>query len=481
MQDIPQFVVTRLQKKPATGSHPDADLLTAFAEKSLSERERTLVLEHLAACGDCRDVVALALPVTEVEVSPVGLRPARTGWFSLPTLRWGTLAAGAALVIGAGILQFSHSNQHAMVAVNRAQEAVAAPSGVNQAPSVQTAAPTALMPKKDLPASGSQVLTAQKRANNAEMSSDRQVSRAAGGGAGIGGGVFRDGSIPGASGPETAFAPDLQNPSASAPQPNPSSAAGQPVQQMKVPASSQVVEVQAEAGAINTESAAIGQTQAAQNQVAQNQAQLPLNGRNVTNLSNFDVVKAKDPVPNQAASNSAAASQMVINVNASPTAQSATIRTSPQWTVSSTGVLQRSFDGGSTWQNVNPVLSSASVGGRAGVQSFATADASSSTDETKNDTKKAAQAKPAPNSIPLFRAVAAAGLEVWAGGAGSVLYHSSDGGNRWSLLLPSAAGVVLTGDVVGIQFSDPQHGKISTSTAEFWITSDAGQTWQMQH
>jgi photosystem II stability/assembly factor-like uncharacterized protein len=45
---------------------------------------------------------------------------------------------------------------------------------------------------------------------------------------------------------------------------------------------------------------------------------------------------------------------------------------------------------------------------------------------------------------------------------------------------PSAAGAVLTGDITGIQFSDQQDGRITTSTSELWITSDAGQTWLKQ-
>jgi photosystem II stability/assembly factor-like uncharacterized protein len=235
---------------------------------------------------------------------------------------------------------------------------------------------------------------------------------------------------------------------------------------MKIPASSQMVEMPAEAGAVNAESSAINQTQ-----VAQNQVELPLNGRNVTSLTGFDVVKAKDPVPDQAASNSTAASQPVASA-AAQMAQSVMVRTLPRWTVSSSGLLQRSFDGGSTWENVSPVLRLASAGSRVGMKTANAADAASGS-QARNPVASL-------NPAPVFRAVAAAGLEVWAGGAGSVLYHSSDGGNRWTLLIPSAAGTVPTGDIVVIQFSDPQHGRISTSTAELWTTSDAGQTWQIR-
>jgi Photosynthesis system II assembly factor YCF48 len=222
-------------------------------------------------------------------------------------------------------------------------------------------------------------------------------------------------------------------------QQNPTAATGQ---QAKIGAASEMVEVQAYAP-IATESVAIGQ-----NQVAQNQGSLPLNERAFTNL---DVVKAKDPVPG-------------------PTASSAAI---PRWTVSSSGLLQRSFDGGDTWENVNPAPTVRSSGARLAKENTARADVGSFSEAKKNQ-----KAEAAPYPAPTFRAVAAAGLEVWAGGSGGALYHTWDGGNRWSRVTPSALGVALTGDIIAIQISDPQHGEVSTSTGELWATSDNGQTWQ---
>ncbi len=40
--------------------HPDADLLTGFAEKSLLAREREAVMAHLAGCAECREVLHLS-------------------------------------------------------------------------------------------------------------------------------------------------------------------------------------------------------------------------------------------------------------------------------------------------------------------------------------------------------------------------------------------------------------------------------------
>lgn len=86
--------------------HPAAESLSAFAEQALEERERGEVLKHLAVCGHCRQVVALAREAAEVEaaekVAPPEIRRAtlrqtrggRAGglsWFQLQSLllwRW---------------------------------------------------------------------------------------------------------------------------------------------------------------------------------------------------------------------------------------------------------------------------------------------------------------------------------------------------------------------------------------------------------
>jgi photosystem II stability/assembly factor-like uncharacterized protein len=115
---------------------------------------------------------------------------------------------------------------------------------------------------------------------------------------------------------------------------------------------------------------------------------------------------------------------------------------SPRWMITSSGGLRRSLDAGLTWEDVN--VNSGSIAG----------------------------------SNPVFRALAATGSEVWAGGSNAVLYHSLDAGAHWTRVLPSSAGTELTGDITAVDFSDLQHGRITTSTPEVWTTVDDGQTWQ---
>ncbi len=98
MEQLPKIVQRRLQETARLGSHPEPDLLAAFVEKSLNDRERAQVLQHLADCVDCREVVTLATP----EALPTPLpTAARSRWLSWPVLRWGALAACVVVVSAA--------------------------------------------------------------------------------------------------------------------------------------------------------------------------------------------------------------------------------------------------------------------------------------------------------------------------------------------------------------------------------------------
>src|SRR5258708_18199952 len=102
MQNVPKIVHQRLRAGTPAIDHPDADVLTAFAERSLPEIERTAVLEHMAHCGDCRDIVALALP--EIDPVETAIRPSPSGW-TWPALRCRFVAAGVVAIASFGVVR----------------------------------------------------------------------------------------------------------------------------------------------------------------------------------------------------------------------------------------------------------------------------------------------------------------------------------------------------------------------------------------
>jgi len=82
--------------------------------------------------------------------------------------------------------------------------------------------------------------------------------------------------------------------------------------------------------------------------------------------------------------------------------------------------------------------------------------------------------------VAAFRALSAVGSNVWVGGTHGLLYHSGDGGNHWSRVILSANGIKLSDDIVHVDFSDSQHGKVVAGNGEIWATTDAGNSWHKE-
>jgi photosystem II stability/assembly factor-like uncharacterized protein len=161
------------------------------------------------------------------------------------------------------------------------------------------------------------------------------------------------------------------------------------------------------------------------------------------------VARAKAPVP-----------QAMGSLGAAP---------SPRWTITSAGGLQRSYDQGKTWQDV-PI---AAASGPASAVLQAELNAG-------YPRHAALSKKQSSNPYPLIRAISASDSEIWAGAAGGVLYHSVDAGDHWVSVILSDSGILLTGDIISIDFPDSVHGKLATSTSETWTTADGGQHWSTQ-
>jgi len=432
MPNVPKIVRDRLNAASPV-DHPDANLLTAFAENFLPGRERAAVLDHLSHCTDCREVIALALPATEPVQAT--LTPKRTSWLSWPALRWGLVAAGVVAIASFGVVRYQHESRLATTTLRTASPAEPATEAKNEAPRPEMSVnPDKFTDRAALPAPAA--ASRERKQEHLMQPAPRRTTA----------------GIPTIGGPlvarqQQAF-PQVQQPAPA----SPLFARQQPAAStdLRVPSANETVEV----------SSANAQVETAQNQPGAAQSYA---------YDEPALRKAKPAETPQAAS---AGAVIAAQVNPGAPMQLAAMPPAARWTISSTGALQRSFDQGRTWEDVN-VIASAAPSAQL-IAREARADASSAVQASKKSMKQ--------NALnPLtFRVVTANGPDVWAGASQGMLYHSANNGNQWIRVVPSTAGAILTGDIVALDFPDPQHGTITTSTPEVWATSDAGQTWQKQ-
>lgn len=460
MAEVPKIVGKRLRAaRPVTG-HPDADVLTAFAERTLRASERDFVLEHLARCDDCREVVALALPAVE-DVQTV-VSPVRSGWFTAPMLRWGAIAA-AVLVVATVAIRRNQTQQRATdmptillrqystpqkeLAQSRDQDArLRADESRLAPPAAQAESADRATDLKDAPKAGDK---------GAFMTYKSQSPAA-----GVVGGAIGSINAPAKkdSSPVNSYSRANASPGpvldvdkvAAAPAPAAPAAAA------RIPAEKQA----ALAGARADAAANAGELQA--NLETKTQS-LPMARRNEQpQPSQGDgrlTEKEEDRLADEQAKPEAAEGFTAAKVPMLPTP-------APRWMVKG-GAVQRSLDAGRTWQEINVAAMTV-----ADVQS---AYALSKTSEVAITTKAA---KKKANAAPVFSAVAALMLEVWAGGTAGSLYHSTDGGSSWTRVVASDSGETLTSDISGIEVADAQHVKIVSSNV--WTTADGGKTWHKQ-
>lgn len=480
MTNVPKIVRDRLQVVSPPPAHPDADVLTAFSERSLTEHEQEVVLEHLARCGDCREIVALALPAQEPVTSTATKSPGR--WYTRSLFGWGFVTTGLAAVLLLGFVQYQR-HVHSEVATDkapatpfptardeRAQEIPASPATVplpkeeSSSENRNSASPPAPVRTYDRLEQFAK-LSKAPRPDNAVPPTSNRLSRGTGNlphgprqtnqwqQQNANNSTLAYNGTP-SVGPGMAVPPAGKQQPASAPSPT----AGP--RDVKIGASSEVVEVQAQSPAVAADS-----SQSANGLVVKSE---PLPQQ--TSESGQAETKVDRAKP---AMGGAAGEKTLAEDNASPLhgqAMKAGMVAGPRWSISSSGNLQRSFDQGTSWQDVSV---NNSYGFAAASSLEVTAARAKAKDLAKAEKKE--QAKQ-----PIFRTVVANGTEVWAGGASGLLYHSSDGGLHWNQVALSSAGVVLTGDILSMEFPDAQHGRVSTSTGETWITANGGQTWKKQ-
>jgi hypothetical protein len=100
---LPKPMLDALAHETPPADHPSADVLSAFVEQALGEREKQSVTDHLARCGECREIVFLTSEASEPAARDQQIVAAKPRWHR--TSRWVWAAPVAAIfLLGAGYL-----------------------------------------------------------------------------------------------------------------------------------------------------------------------------------------------------------------------------------------------------------------------------------------------------------------------------------------------------------------------------------------
>jgi len=506
MQRIAKLVSGRLQARPV-GPHPDADLLSAFAENALLDTERAQLLQHLEACANCRDIVYLAMPGSTDLQKVLSLRPSRSSWFAL---RWGVLAAS---IVVAGVFVGRHSLFHAryqpakvVVApaptpyANMSEKKVpaeldamrderAAPKSVPQAIATQrperkhmTARPQATL---DFEESGQVRVSPQPNPNQTVNSRVQNLPLEGRNTTALSDLRGSESKPPSAPQPVGGIAKDKNEIGSASSSPalvaKESTVKGDVSGTVVDPSGAVVANAKITAGG------AIGTKTATSDLSGKFSFDLPSGsysikaeapGFQTTEIKQVAVLENKNPAmrvmlqPGSTAETvevSAAAvgvDEAVVSTTASEARDSsnefvakrqqpASLQKTPaaarsrqqgigsgtespqvQWSLSSDGGVQRSGNGGQTWQSVSVATGTT------------------------------------------FRALSGLGANIWVGGKTGVLYHSGDSGRTWTRIVAVADGQKLQSDISHVDFYNALNGTVSTTNGEVWTTSDGGRTWQ---
>jgi hypothetical protein len=433
MTEVPKIVHQRLRSSGSRSealapSHPEADLLTAFAEQALAAPEREGILQHLALCADCRDVIALAAPAdafvpTPAEVesetlsTPILETPgkSRPGWFAWPGLGWqnlrgAALAGGLAvaiLVAGPGVEHLFKPNQPASSVATLSSPTAQRPGSVSQVesksvngklttekaaePAEPKAAPAALPSytvsnKSHLNLVPSPQSTRQKESEQARLDQ-----------------------------------PTLSNGLKK------KSLSGDLALQLGTSAGTTGTFI---GGAPRNEAATDNTLMARADAPAIEKAKPPLKDSDTAYEAQKTSAMTAQTESTSLASSGLAPSGMVALRAAAPAVIPAS---HADWKIDA-GVLRRSLDTGKSWQT-------------------------------------------AVQSNHALLCYSNRGNEVWAGGKAGTLLHSTDSGTTWTAVAPSFEGQSLALDVIHVDVRGLNEVVLVTDNHETWNSPDGGKTW----
>jgi hypothetical protein len=456
MTEAPKIVYDRLraalpERAVPERAHPDADLLTAFVEQALSATERDGVLEHLALCGDCREVVALALPAADMVPPPIadetdgvrttasraGAPPPHKLSFAWPSLRWAALAAGIAVVAAVLLVRPGKLNQTTLPSANRQVATTVPPASGPQTASSSVPSP----PIASSPTDQSAVMA---KTDEARPKSELRLSNALKAGRVVTPSPQAESGILLADNKKDSRQADRLPavPSTSAP------ALDYDARSSRV--ATETVEVSGAAAATtepSSENVLLARNNAPRSDApAIEKAKPALQGMEVNEEQKAQA--AAVPGPARALARNVMSAGKMASANQ-------TLASNVTWAITA-GVLQRSLDSGQSWQDAlhadHPLLCYASH------------------DE-----------------------------DVWTGGQAGTLFHSADNGVTWAQVQPSVKARQLSSDITHIELrntdlrNDELHDNVrtearddarapaeillSTSNNEIWSSADGGTTW----
>ena len=459
MAGLPKFVLKRLRQESGlpveaslgTGKgpvsaltlHPDPDVLCSFYERALPKQERARVLEHLSRCAECRQIATLAFPLREPEQQVSAIRSSRSlsrllSLFKPRVLAWCAVAA-AGVAVGFLIrsevpLSWWHTDETPAIgssAPGGGAESVTSPTDLKDH-SQQNAA--ALLSAAEGYLGGSTAGRAGKKARTARPSVRHDTKQKHSSGnrkpsnehrAELRSGRLAELRAPVAT-PFRASAPRIP-------------AAALRPKTLKAPARDREVDRRA----INTP--------AARDQISTQMTAVappapvptaegggsPETAKKMPDAAIASGMPRRSDTPNSSvpATTQGSVGGALWNLS-SARARSSTVSRNAAPPAKSGGRLQRSLDGGKSWQQLHLDDSTA------------------------------------------FRALYVSGSSVWVGGSGGALFHSSNGGASWTRSALNTGPHVNTDTIVEIGFSDPQHGELKTEAGETWTTSDGGLHWE---
>jgi hypothetical protein len=441
MTEVPKIVYDRLRAAQSLPyglpeqTHPDADLLTAFTERSLSATERDGMLHHLAICVDCREIVALALPAAEIPALPkspdtealqpqssaerqarwtagrlASMKPAwlkfgalnlgsKFGSGSGSGLRWAALAAG--VVVAASVLALYPGKSSRPVATNtrpaNAQIASSNPPESTAAPAPATSLETAKSGEGQRPAG----LQRSASPKSGEIAADRRLDAS----------TRQSANFPAVPAPEVT---------------SEISTVGTLMARNEAPAIEKAKPAlqSTEAQLANSDDRKDDQYRYTDNVRPGNELKKQLQERDTTS-------------PSTSAPSALASTRTMSAAKMAPVVNGL-VQHDAHWTITG-GALLRSPDGGQSWQ----------------------------------DSLRA--------SHPLL-CYASHGEDIWAGGQAGTLFHSTNSGATWVQVQPSINRQQLSSDITHIDLQGDLAATakiaISTGSQEMWISADGGKTWE---